>query len=96
MKKEYDIVMHETNQNIQVTYENSFTSLLTLNTILLNEIEPDWMKRSGFKSQIEIKNNHKVESHMDSYSDLVSFVRMLPSGIREAAEKKRYLKKEIR
>ena len=89
MKKEYDIVLHETGQNIVATFENSFTSLLTLNTILLNEIEPEWMKRSGFASQIEVKNNHKVEQHMDSYTDLTTFVSMLPSGIREAAEKRK-------
>ena len=89
MKKEYEIVHHETNGDLEIATQNSFSSLLTLNTVVLNQIEPDWKKKSEFQSQIEIKNNHKVEQHMDSFERLSAFTQILPSAIRDAAAKKK-------
>ena len=92
MRKEYEVVHHDTNGELAITPENSFSALLSLNTVIMNQIEPEWLVKTGFASQIEIKNNHKVESHMDSFTELNKFVSILPSVIKQAAEKKTYKK----
>ena len=92
MHREFDVVHHETNGELAIVPENSFSALLSLNTVIMNQIEPDWLMKTGFASQIEIKNNHKVESHMDSFTELKNFVSILPTVIKAAAEKRSYKK----
>ena len=87
--------MHPINENVVIDFKNSFTSIFSLNTIKLAQMEPDWETETNFKTHIEIKNNHRIEMQMDSFDNLNDFVEKLPTVVKEAALSKKRSKNNI-